>query len=126
MIAAEIAPHADFFSFAGTNDLTQTAIGMSRDDVESSFIPSYLAGRIIDRSPFQTIDAPGVGELVRMGSERGRDAKPGLKLGVCGEHGGDPASIRFFDPRARLRELLAVPGAHREACRGPGGPHLGT
>ncbi len=96
LIAGEIAAHADFFSF-GTNDLTQTALGMSRDDVESSFIPSYLAGRIIDRSPFETLDGPGVGELVRIGAKRGRAARPDLKLGVCGEHGGDPASIRFFD-----------------------------
>ncbi len=96
LIAGHIAHHADFFSF-GTNDLTQTTIGLSRDDVEGSFMPSYLAGRIIDRSPFEVIDVPGVGELVRIGADRGRDANPGLKLGVCGEHGGDPASIRFFD-----------------------------
>ena len=96
LIAGHIAHHADFFSF-GTNDLTQTTIGLSRDDVESSFMPSYLAGRIIDRSPFETIDGPGVGELVRIGAERGREANPALKCGICGEHGGDPASIRFFD-----------------------------
>jgi len=96
LIAGHIAHHADFFSF-GTNDLTQTTIGLSRDDVEGSFMPSYLAGRIIDRSPFETIDGPGVGELVRIGAERGREANPALKCGICGEHGGDPASIRFFD-----------------------------
>ncbi len=96
LIAGHIAQHADFFSF-GTNDLTQTTIGLSRDDVEGSFMPSYLAGRIIDRSPFEVIDGPGVGELVRMGAERGREANPDLKLGICGEHGGDPASIRFFE-----------------------------
>ena len=96
LIAGQIAHHADFFSF-GTNDLTQTTIGLSRDDVEGSFMPSYLAGRIIDRSPFEVIDGPGVGELVRIGAERGRAANPALKLGVCGEHGGDPTSIRFFD-----------------------------
>ncbi len=96
LVADRIAAHADFFSF-GTNDLTQTAIGFSRDDVESSFIPSYLERRIIDRSPFEVIDAPGVGELVRIGAERGRRTTPGLKCGVCGEHGGDPESIRFFD-----------------------------
>ncbi len=96
LIAGHIAHHADFFSF-GTNDLTQTTIGLSRDDVEGSFMPSYLAGRIIDRSPFETIDGPGVGELVRIGTERGREANPALKCGICGEHGGDPASIRFFD-----------------------------
>jgi pyruvate,orthophosphate dikinase len=96
LIAGHVARHADFFSF-GTNDLTQTTIGLSRDDVEGSFMPSYLAGRIIDRSPFEVIDGPGVGELVRIGAERGRRANPELKLGVCGEHGGDPTSIRFFD-----------------------------
>ena len=96
LIAGHIAHHADFFSF-GTNDLTQTTIGLSRDDVEGSFMPSYLAGRIIDRSPFEAIDVPGVGELVRIGAERGRAANPELKLGICGEHGGDPASIHFFD-----------------------------
>ena len=96
LIAGHVARHADFFSF-GTNDLTQTTIGLSRDDVEGSFMPSYLAGRIIDRSPFEVIDGPGVGELVRIGAERGRKANPELKLGVCGEHGGDPTSIRFFD-----------------------------
>jgi pyruvate, orthophosphate dikinase len=95
LIAERIARHADFFSF-GTNDLTQTALGFSRDDVENSFIPSYLERRIIDRSPFETIDEPGVGELVRIGLERGRSAKPELTCGVCGEHGGEPDSVRFF------------------------------
>ena len=96
LVADRIAAHADFFSF-GTNDLTQTAIGLSRDDVEGSFMPSYLERRILDRSPFETIDVPGVGELVRIGTERGRRTDPGLSCGVCGEHGGDPQSIRFFD-----------------------------
>jgi len=91
-----VASHADFFSF-GTNDLTQTTLGFSRDDVESSFLPSYIELKIVDRSPFETLDTPGVGELVRIGVERGRSAKPGLKLGVCGEHGGDPDSIDFFE-----------------------------
>jgi pyruvate, orthophosphate dikinase len=96
LVAGEIAAHADFFSF-GTNDLTQTAIGLSRDDVEGSFIPVYLEGGIVDRSPFETIDTPGVGELVAIGAKRGREANPELTCGVCGEHGGDPASIRFFE-----------------------------
>jgi pyruvate,orthophosphate dikinase len=96
LLAGRIAEHADFFSF-GTNDLTQTAIGFSRDDVEGSFIPAYLEQRILDRSPFETIDVPGVGELVRTGFERGRSANPDLVCGVCGEHGGDPASIGFFE-----------------------------
>jgi pyruvate, orthophosphate dikinase len=95
LIADRIAAHADFFSF-GTNDLTQTAAGLSRDDVEGRFLGAYLDQGIIDRSPFETIDRPGVGELVRMGAERGRQANPQLKLGICGEHGGDPDSIAFF------------------------------
>ena len=94
-VANRIASHADFFSF-GTNDLTQTALGFSRDDVESAFVPEYIERRIIDRSPFETIDAPGVGWLVRLAAWVGREAHPNLKLGVCGEHGGDPASIEFF------------------------------
>src|SRR4051794_33975412 len=94
-VANRIAEHADFFSF-GTNDLTQTALGFSRDDVESKFVPAYLERRIIDRSPFETIDKPGVGWLVRLASWVGREAKPELKLGICGEHGGDPESIDFF------------------------------
>jgi pyruvate,orthophosphate dikinase len=95
-VADRIARHADFFSF-GTNDLTQTAIGLSRDDVESKFMPTYIERKIIDRSPFETIDGPGVGWLVRLASWVGREAHPGLKLGICGEHGGDPESIGFFD-----------------------------
>jgi pyruvate,orthophosphate dikinase len=94
-VANKIAMHADFFSF-GTNDLTQTALGFSRDDVESKFVPTYMERKIIDRSPFETIDKPGVGWLVRLASWVGREAHPGLKLGVCGEHGGDPESIDFF------------------------------
>jgi pyruvate,orthophosphate dikinase len=94
-VADRIARFADFFSF-GTNDLTQTALGFSRDDVESKFVPTYLERKIIDRSPFETIDKPGVGWLVRLGAWVGREAHPGLKLGICGEHGGDPDSITFF------------------------------
>jgi pyruvate,orthophosphate dikinase len=95
LVADRIAKHADFFSF-GTNDLTQTAIGLSRDDVEGKFLGRYIEVGILDRSPFETIDEPGVGELVRVGTERGRAGNPGLKVGVCGEHGGDPASVAFF------------------------------
>ena len=94
-IANLIARHADFFSF-GTNDLTQTALGFSRDDVESKFVPIYIEDKILDRSPFETIDAPGVGWLVRLAAWVGREAHPGLELGICGEHGGDPDSIAFF------------------------------
>jgi len=94
-VANRIAEHADFFSF-GTNDLTQTALGFSRDDVEGSFLNRYVETKIVDRSPFETIDKPGVGWLVRLAAWTGREAKPDLKLGICGEHGGDPASIDFF------------------------------
>src|SRR6201991_1701177 len=94
-VANRIAEFADFFSF-GTNDLTQTALGFSRDDVESKFVPAYMERRIIDRSPFETIDTPGVGWLVRLAAGGGRGGKPDLKLGICGEHGGDQDSIEFF------------------------------
>ncbi|MEA2494942.1 MAG: pyruvate, orthophosphate dikinase [Thermoleophilaceae bacterium] len=94
--ADKIAKYADFFSF-GTNDLTQSALGFSRDDVESRILSTYLEQKIIDRSPFETIDKPGVGWLVRLAAWVGREGHPGLKLGICGEHGGDPDSIAFFD-----------------------------
>jgi pyruvate,orthophosphate dikinase len=94
-VADRIAGQADFFSF-GTNDLTQTALGFSRDDVEGGFLARYIEERIVDRSPFETIDRPGVGWLVRLAAWVGREAKPDLKLGICGEHGGDPESIDFF------------------------------
>jgi pyruvate, orthophosphate dikinase len=94
-VANRIARFADFFSF-GTNDLTQTALGLSRDDAESKFVPVYIDRKIFDRNPFETIDRPGVGWLVRLASWVGREARPTLKLGICGEHGGDPESIHFF------------------------------
>jgi pyruvate, orthophosphate dikinase len=94
-VADRIAEHAEFFSF-GTNDLTQTALGFSRDDVESKFVPVYMERGWIDRSPFETIDRPGVGWLVRLAAWVGREHRPDLKLGICGEHGGDPQSIEFF------------------------------
>src|ERR687889_433487 len=94
-VANRIAAHADFFSF-GTNDLTQTALGFSRDDVEGRFLNRYVETKIVDRSPFETIDRPGVGWLVRLAAWTGREARPDLKLGICGEHGGDPESIAFF------------------------------
>jgi pyruvate,orthophosphate dikinase len=93
--ADEIAEEADFFSF-GTNDLTQMTFGFSRDDVESRMMPAYLELALLKRNPFETIDRGGVGELVKLGADRGRKTKPGLKLGVCGEHGGDPESIALF------------------------------
>jgi pyruvate,orthophosphate dikinase len=95
LVAGEIARTAEFFSF-GTNDLTQTTLGFSRDDVEGRIIPQYTDRQILATSPFGTIDVDGVGELVRTAVERGRAARPGLVAGVCGEHGGDPPSIRFF------------------------------
>jgi pyruvate,orthophosphate dikinase len=94
-VADRISEYADFFSF-GTNDLTQTALGFSRDDVEGRFLNRYIETKIVDRSPFETIDRPGVGWLVRLAAWTGREAKPDLKLGICGEHGGDPTSIAFF------------------------------
>ena len=96
LVADQLAGGCEFFSF-GTNDLTQTAIGLSRDDVEGRFLNLYADRGIVERSPFETIDADGVGELVRIGAERGRRGNPDLKLGVCGEHGGDPASIALFE-----------------------------
>jgi pyruvate,orthophosphate dikinase len=93
--ADEIAGDADFFSF-GTNDLTQTALGFSRDDIEGRVLARYIDVKILDRSPFETLDTPGVGQMVRMGAWLGRQRKPELKLGVCGEHGGDPDSIDFL------------------------------
>jgi pyruvate,orthophosphate dikinase len=93
-VADRIAEQADFFSF-GTNDLTQTALGFSRDDV-GGMLAKYLDLSIVERSPFETIDKPGVGWLVRLAAWVGREAKPDLKLGICGEHGGDPESIAFF------------------------------
>jgi pyruvate, orthophosphate dikinase len=93
--AAEIAREADFFSF-GTNDLTQTTLGFSRDDAEQKFLTHYLQSNIITFNPFETLDQDGVGRLVRIAAEESRAVKPGIKLGVCGEHGGDPASVAFF------------------------------
>jgi pyruvate,orthophosphate dikinase len=95
MVADLIAQDAAFLSF-GTNDLTQTALGLSRDDAEGRFLSLYLEQRVIDRSPFETIDRPGVGRLVRIAVAQGRAARPALKLGVCGEHGGDPESSAFL------------------------------
>jgi len=92
--ADEIAEHADFFSF-GTNDLTQTALGMSRDDAEGKFLTFYLEEGVVERNPFETLDQGGVGELMRIAVERGRGVKAAIKLGICGEHGGDPKSVEF-------------------------------
>ena len=95
LLADEIAEEADFFSF-GTNDLTQMTFGFSRDDIEGRLMKPYLEKGLLNRNPFETVDPDGVGELVRIGAKGGRATKPALKLGVCGEHGGDPESIQVF------------------------------
>jgi pyruvate,orthophosphate dikinase len=92
--ADEIAEYADFFSF-GTNDLTQTALGFSRDDAEGKFLTHYLEDGVLERNPFETLDQSGVGELMRIAVERGRETKADIKLGICGEHGGEPKSVAF-------------------------------
>jgi pyruvate,orthophosphate dikinase len=123
--AGEIAEEAEFFSF-GTNDLTQMTFGFSRDDVEGRMMSAYLEQGLLKRNPFEVVDADGVGELVRLGVERGRATRPSLKIGVCGEHGGDPESIATFAkagldyvscspfrvPIARLAAAQAVLAGH--------------
>jgi pyruvate, orthophosphate dikinase len=96
MTAHEIADEAEFFSF-GTNDMTQTTWGFSRDDVEAAFFPRYLEDGIFSVSPFETIDTKGVGRIVSVAAWEGKETRPDLVLGVCGEHGGDPESIHFFE-----------------------------
>jgi pyruvate,orthophosphate dikinase len=95
LCAGELAEIADFFSF-GTNDLTQTTFGISRDDA-ASFLPEYQHYGILEVDPFVTIDVEGVGELIKIAVERGRSSRSDIKLGICGEHGGDPASVHFCD-----------------------------
>ena len=108
LVADELAHHADFFSF-GTNDLTQLTFGFSRDDIENRIMNLYLEKELLEANPFQHVDAHAVIELVRLGVERGRSTKPDLPIGVCGEHGGDPASI----------ELLAAAGVDYVSCSPP-------
>ena len=93
LTADAVAQDADFFSF-GTNDLTQMTFGYSRDDI-NGFLPDYIGQEILEKDPFQSLDTTGVGQLVQMGVEKGRSTKKKLKVGICGEHGGDPASIQF-------------------------------
>jgi len=126
LTAAEIAQSAEFFSF-GTNDLTQMTWGFSRDDVEAAFFHAYLDKGIFGVSPFESLDRDGVGRLVRVAAKEGREARADLKLGVCGEHGGDPDSVHFFHevgldyvscspfrvPVARLEAARASLGAER-------------
>jgi pyruvate,orthophosphate dikinase len=123
LTADRIAEVADFFSF-GTNDLTQTVFGLSRDDA-GKFLPKYVELGILPKDPFVSLDTEGVGAMVRIAAEKGRATKPGLKLGICGEHGGDPASITFCEevgldyvscspyrvPVARLAAAQAALGA---------------
>jgi pyruvate,orthophosphate dikinase len=94
LMAGGIAETAEFFSF-GTNDLTQMTLGFSRDDVEGRFMSEYLEQKLLADNPFETLDQDGVGQLVRMACEAGRATRPDLKLGICGEHGGDPRSVHF-------------------------------
>ena len=91
--AGDIAHHAEFFSF-GTNDLTQTTFGLSRDDA-GKFLPDYVAAGIVEKDPFVSLDQDGVGDLIQIASDRGKASRPDIKMGICGEHGGDPASISF-------------------------------
>ncbi len=137
LVAAEIALDSDFFSF-GTNDLTQTTLGISRDDAEEAFLRTYLEQGIMRRNPFATIDRPGVGRLIEMAISAARLANPGLTVGVCGEHGGDPESIDFFHevgvdyvscspPRIPVARLAAAQAALRHpAANGPTPPVRGT
>jgi pyruvate,orthophosphate dikinase len=95
LVADEIAEYADFFSF-GTNDLTQTTLGFSRDDAEGKFLSYYMQNGLLDANPFEKLDQRGVGQLVALAAEKARPVKPGIKLGICGEHGGEPSSVKFF------------------------------
>ncbi|PHX59420.1 MAG: pyruvate, phosphate dikinase [Actinobacteria bacterium] len=128
LVAGELAHQAEFFSF-GTNDLTQMTFGFSRDDVEGSFMARYLELKLLDANPFETLDVGGVGQLVRLAVEKGRETRPNIKLGICGEHGGDPASVDFCHsvgldyvscspfrvPLARLAAAHAALGANGPA-----------
>lgn len=107
LTAHKIAEQADFFSF-GSNDLTQMTFGYSRDDV-GTFVPKYIEKGILLDDPFVTLDTEGVGNLIKMAVENGRAAKPALKIGVCGEHGGDPRSVKFFSNEAGLSYVSCSP-----------------
>jgi pyruvate,orthophosphate dikinase len=130
LVADEIAKHADFFSF-GTNDLTQMAYALSRDDAQK-FLPEYLETGILEDDPFVSIDRDGIGQLVRIGVERGRSTRPDIKVGICGEHGGDPKSVQFCDEagldyvscspfRVPVARLAAAQAAIRSEAAKPAG-----
>jgi phosphoenolpyruvate-protein kinase (PTS system EI component) len=132
LIADRIARHADFFSF-GTNDLTQTAIGFSRDDIEGRIIPRYVEEKIVNGSPFASLDKAGVGELVRIAVRLGRRGRADIELGICGEHGGDPDSIRFFHLAgldyvscSPFRLPIARVAAAQAAIIAPRAAHIGS
>ena len=129
VLAGKIAENAQFFSF-GTNDLTQTALGFSRDDAEGKFLTRYLEDGVLERNPFEVLDQEGVGDLMQIAVERGRAAKPQLKIGICGEHGGEPRSVGFCHRlgidyvscspfRVPLARLAAAQAALAEAGLGP-------
>ena len=94
LTANELAVTAEFFSF-GTNDLTQGTFSFSREDVEGKFLPEYMEKELLERNPFQSIDVNGVGSLIKIGIAAGRGVRKGMEVGICGEHGGDPSSIKF-------------------------------
>ena len=120
LTADAIAREAEFFSF-GTNDPTQTTFGLSRDDA-GKFLPFYVESGLLENDPFVTLDQTGVGQLVKIACEKGRAARPGIKLGICGEHGGDPESV-IFCHKIGLDYVSCSPfrGAHCSACRCPCG-----
>ena len=122
LTADEIAQTAEFFSF-GTNDLTQTALGMSRDD-SGSFLPHYAELEIVKQNPFATIDQNGVGQLMRIAVEKGRKTRPKIKLGICGEHGGDPDSVKFCH-RIGLDYVSCSPVSRADCASGGGASRIG-
>ncbi len=128
LTAGDIARYAPFFSF-GPNDLTQTTFGISRDDAETGFLQEYLERRILPENPFATLDQAGVGKLMEMGVRLGREVRPDLEVGICGEHGGDPATIHFCHRigldyvscspyRVPVARLAAAQAALADASRG--------
>jgi pyruvate, orthophosphate dikinase len=127
LTSGDIAAEAEFFSF-GTNDLTQTTLGFSRDDAEKGFLGTYLRQHLLASNPFETLDIEGVGRLIRIAVEGARPVRPDIKLGICGEHGGDPSSIGFchdvglqYVSCSPFRVQVARIAAGQAALRGPHG-----